>query len=95
MNTRNRPEKTLIADRSARRFTVTYSVGSNQSESDGRRGRMLYEIYDSPRDFLTNMKRRIIPQRLREATGLMDESDLDTLLDKAGYRKLLSSQYKA
>ncbi|MBN2587499.1 MAG: hypothetical protein JXR55_09420 [Candidatus Fermentibacteraceae bacterium] len=42
-------------------------------------------MYPSALHCLACLRWRIIPERLREASGLADETDLDTLLDGSGY----------
>ncbi|MCD4701238.1 MAG: hypothetical protein K8S24_05200 [Candidatus Aegiribacteria sp.] len=50
------------------------------------------EMYDSPFDCLACYRWYVIPERLREASGLSEETDLDLLLDGAGYSASLIAE---
>lgn len=50
------------------------------------------EMYDSTLDCLACYRWYIIPERLREASGLQEETDLEALLDSAGYSTSLIAE---
>ncbi|MEN8208864.1 MAG: hypothetical protein ABFR50_06405 [Candidatus Fermentibacteria bacterium] len=50
------------------------------------------EQYDSPFDCLAYYRWHVIPEKLREASGLRDETDLELLLDNAGYSASLIAE---
>ncbi len=50
------------------------------------------EMYDSTLDCLACYRWYIIPERLREASGLREETDLETLLDSVGYSTSLIAE---
>lgn len=50
------------------------------------------EMYDSTLDCLACYRWYIIPERLREASGLQKETNLETLLDSAGYSTSLIAE---
>lgn len=50
------------------------------------------EMYDSLYDFLACYRWYVIPGRLREVSGLSDETDLEILLDSSGYSASLIAE---
>lgn len=50
------------------------------------------EMYNSPFDCLACYRWYVIPERLREVSGLPEETDLDLLLDSAGYSTSLIAE---
>ncbi len=50
------------------------------------------EMYDSVSDCLACFRWYVIPERLREVSGLLEETDLEILLDNAGYSASLIAE---
>ncbi len=50
------------------------------------------EMFDSPFDCLAYYRWRVIPDKLREVSGLREETDLEILLDSAGYSTSLIAE---
>lgn len=51
-----------------------------------------YEMYDSIFDCLACYRWYVIPEKLREVSGLWEETDLELLLDSAGYSASLIAE---
>ncbi len=50
------------------------------------------EFFDSPFDCLAYYRSFVIPEKLREASGLWEETDLELLLDSSGYSTSLIAE---
>ena len=50
------------------------------------------EIFDSPFECLAFYRWHVIPDKLREVSGLWEETDLELLLDSAGYSTSLIAE---
>lgn len=69
------------------RLLETVADGSGSS-----RLRHITDYFDSPMECLSAMRTTFIPDRLREVSGLHDETDLDVLLESAGYSVSLAAE---
>ena len=66
-------------------FVRHHSFAGHDTLENSRYNEYTDEMFDSPFECLAYYRQHVIPDKLREVSGLWEETDLELLLDSAGY----------